>query len=149
MALAMTELLFTMPLSAFAIWLNVSTRPIEPWKDWNDTHFAYSFVGQYPALIWRRQPNFVASMEFTRWVVPICAFIFFAFFGVAEEARKNYAVLLKKICALCRGNRPSECVLGKFSMDNHSSRLQEYTPLTAIHGSSTITGILQIFHSSE
>lgn len=107
MALAMTELLFTMPLAAFAIWLNVSTGPIQPWKSWNDTHFKYSFIGQYPAVIWRSQPQFVASLEFTRWVVPICAFIFFAFFGVAEEARKNYAALLKKIWGSHGGHRPA------------------------------------------
>jgi len=97
MALAMTDLLLTMPLAIFVIWLNATATPIQPWRSWNDTHFQYSRVIQYPALIWRRNPRLVASMEFTRWVVPVCALVFFAFFGLAEEATKNYVSLADKI----------------------------------------------------
>ncbi|KAJ3568207.1 hypothetical protein NP233_g5865 [Leucocoprinus birnbaumii] len=97
MALATSDLLFTMPLAAFVIWLNVTTTPIEPWRGWADTHFDFSRVNQYPALFWRRDPKIVASMEFTRWLVPACALIFFAFFGVADEARRNYVVVFKTL----------------------------------------------------
>jgi len=72
-------------------------EPIQPWRSCNDTYFQYSRVIQYPALIWRRNPRLVASMEFTRWVVPICALVFFAFFGLAEEATRNYVSLADKI----------------------------------------------------
>lgn len=97
MALAMTDLLLTMPLAIFAIWFNATSTPIQPWRSWDDTHFEYSRVMRYPALIWRRDPKLVASMEFTRWVVPVCALVFFAFFGLAEEATKNYISLVDKI----------------------------------------------------
>ncbi|KAF9441476.1 pheromone receptor [Macrolepiota fuliginosa MF-IS2] len=102
MALAMTELMLTMPLAAFVIWLNATAEPIEPWVNWADTHFRYSRVEMYPALLWRRSSIFVASMEFTRWVVPACVFIFFGFFGFAEEARKNYVTGSRKISSVFR-----------------------------------------------
>jgi len=94
MALAMTDLLLTMPLAIFVMWLNATATPMQPWRSWNDTHFQYSRVIQYPGLIWRRNARLVASMEFTRWVVPICALVFF---GLAEEATRNYVSLADKI----------------------------------------------------
>ncbi|KAF5353484.1 hypothetical protein D9756_007950 [Leucocoprinus leucothites] len=97
MALAMTDLLFIMPLATFVIWLNATSSPLQPWIGWDDTHFDYSRVGQYPAILWRRQPRVLAAMEFNRWVVPVCALVFFAFFGVAEEARKNYILAFRKL----------------------------------------------------
>jgi pheromone a factor receptor len=32
----------------------------------------------------------VLSIEFSRWFLVVCALVFFAFFGFADEARKNY-----------------------------------------------------------
>ncbi|KAF9440169.1 STE3-domain-containing protein [Macrolepiota fuliginosa MF-IS2] len=97
MALAMTELLCTMPLSVFVIWLNATSAPIEQWISWEDTHFNYSRIDQFPASLWKRDSNLVLAMEFSRWVVPVAAFVFFAFFGFAEEARCHYSALLHKI----------------------------------------------------
>ncbi|KAK0183632.1 fungal pheromone STE3G-protein-coupled receptor [Armillaria mellea] len=90
MALAMTEICFTMPLAIFMIWLNTTATPIGPWRSWADTHFAFSRVERYPALIWRQSRLLIIAYEFTRWVNPVCALVFFAYFGFADEARKNY-----------------------------------------------------------
>ncbi|KAF8884494.1 fungal pheromone STE3G-protein-coupled receptor [Infundibulicybe gibba] len=90
MALAMTEILFTTPLAAFSIWLNATATPIGPWRSWADTHFNYSRVRLIPAILWRSNRLLSASMEFSRWVVPLCALIFFVFFGFADEARRHY-----------------------------------------------------------
>jgi len=93
MALAMCEVLLTTPLAIFSIWLNASATPLSPWVSWWDTHFDYSRVDQFPAVIWRNVGYIAMMLEFTRWVTPLCAYVFFGFFGFAEEARKNYRAL--------------------------------------------------------
>jgi len=90
MALAMCDILFTTPLAIFNIWLNVTLAPMGPWVSWEDTHFDYGRVVRYPAILWRRSHILVISVESTRWAAPLCAIVFFAFFGLADEAKKNY-----------------------------------------------------------
>ena len=90
MALATTEILLTTPLAIFTIWLNATASPIGPWRSWEDTHFDYFRVEQIPALFWRSNHLLVISMDFTRWTAPVCALVFFSFFGFADEAKKNY-----------------------------------------------------------
>ena len=90
MALATVELLCTTPMSAYAIYLNVTAGPLRPWKGFADAHFNYSQVDQYPAVEWRMDYLSVVSLELSRWSLVFCAFAFFGFFGFAEEARKHY-----------------------------------------------------------
>ncbi|KAF8890814.1 putative fungal pheromoneG-protein-coupled receptor [Gymnopilus junonius] len=90
MALAMTEICATTPLSIFMIYLNATANPVGPWRSWEDTHFDYSRIEQIPAIIWRSNHLLAIGMEFSIWVTPVCSFIFFAFFGFAQESRKNY-----------------------------------------------------------
>jgi pheromone a factor receptor len=42
-------------------------------------------------------PVQIASLETTRWAAVLCAFVFFAFFGFADEARKNYRALASNV----------------------------------------------------
>ncbi|KAJ4490529.1 hypothetical protein J3R30DRAFT_95748 [Lentinula aciculospora] len=56
----------------------------------NDTHFDFSRVVLVPAVVWRSDPATVVALELNRWVPIFCAFVFFALFGFAEEAMKNY-----------------------------------------------------------
>jgi hypothetical protein len=88
MGLSGIELLSTIPISSWVIYSN-SADGVEPWKGWEDTHSHFSRVDQFPSLIWRNGPAHF-GIEFTRWSIVVCAFIFFAFFGFADEARKNY-----------------------------------------------------------
>ena len=90
MALAMTDIMFTTSLATFMMWLNATATVIGPWRSWADTHFDFGRVGQFPAVLWRGERLTVIAMEFSRWVAPFCAIVFFAFFGFADEARKNY-----------------------------------------------------------
>lgn len=90
MALAVTEMICTVPLSIFIIWLNATAAPIEPWRGLSDAHFDFSRVEQIPAVVWRRNHLVVVSLELSRWLAPVCAIIFFVFFGFAEEARRQY-----------------------------------------------------------
>ena len=90
MALAATEVVFTTPQAIFLIWLNATATPVGPWRGWADTHFAFSRVEQFPAVVWHQNHLLAVSFEFSRWVTVLCALVFFAFFGFADEARKNY-----------------------------------------------------------
>jgi pheromone a factor receptor len=71
--------------------LNTVVNNVAPWKGWADTHADFSRVDEIPAIIWRNSPNGLGTaLELSRWLAVLCAFTFFAFFGFAEEARKNY-----------------------------------------------------------
>ena len=106
MAIALTEIVFSTPLGAYEIYSNAVASPLEPWKGWDDTHFNFSKVITYSAPFWRQDPSLVIPLELSRWVLPLCAFAFFAFFGFAEEARRNYRmaamVVVKRIPCLRR-----------------------------------------------
>jgi pheromone a factor receptor len=89
MCLAGIELLCTIPLSSWVLYNNAANGVV-PWKGWEDTHSHFARVDQIPAIIWRNNYATHVSFELTRWSMVVCAFIFFAFFGFADEARKNY-----------------------------------------------------------
>ena len=85
----MTELLFTVPFGIYEIYSNAG-GDVQPWLGWANTHYDYSRVGQYPALLWMYEPSTAIPVQLTRWILPVCAFVFFGFFGFAEEARRRY-----------------------------------------------------------
>lgn len=90
MLLATSELLFNIPISTYGLYLNITNTPIYPWKSWSDIHFDWYTPGTFPAILWRGNPAEVATLELSRWTMVFCAFLFFAFFGFADEARKHY-----------------------------------------------------------
>jgi hypothetical protein len=53
---------------------------------------------QYPRDL--LPPYQALSLELYRWTPVFCAFSFFAFFGFAEEARKNYRLLASTLAKL-------------------------------------------------
>ncbi|KIK58767.1 hypothetical protein GYMLUDRAFT_45080 [Collybiopsis luxurians FD-317 M1] len=106
MALAMTEMICTVPLTIFLIWLSATHSPISPWISIANTHIDYGRVDQYPSVLYNLNPISVRGMLFTRWASVACAFIFFAFFGFAEEARRHYALWYRAVLRLF-GIKPS------------------------------------------
>ena len=105
MSLAGVEMLCTTPLSVFQMVLNATAEPLDPWVSWSDTHYNFSRVRLIPAVIWTTNQRFVVAVQFNRWSVPFCAFIFFAFFGFAAEARRNYRTMFSKVLVVCRLKR--------------------------------------------
>ncbi|KDQ50562.1 hypothetical protein JAAARDRAFT_141682 [Jaapia argillacea MUCL 33604] len=91
MALAMTDLLCTVPFALYSIWLNASVG-VQKWVSWSDTHFDFSRVDQFPSVLWHLDQRTVVSIELTRWLLPVCAILFFLYFGFASEARRHYRV---------------------------------------------------------
>lgn len=124
MALAGIELLSTTPLSVFLMALNLTAQPLEPWVSWGETHFNFSRVELVPAVIWSLNRWLVVGIQVNRWSGPFCAFVFFAFFGFAAEARKNYRNAVSKVLAACRLKRD----LSLQKVSPRSATLSHFTP---------------------
>ncbi|KAH9948847.1 putative fungal pheromoneG-protein-coupled receptor [Amylocystis lapponica] len=89
MGLAAIEICCTIPVSIFGL-VNDSQVPIYKFVGLADLHYNFSFVLQSPAVIWRSSPATVRAIDLTMWSIILCALVFFAFFGFAEDARKHY-----------------------------------------------------------
>jgi len=110
MGLAGIEVLCTIPLGIFVIYLNATATQVYPWVSWENTHYDFSRVDQFASVVWRMDNLSVVSIELSRWFLVICAFIFFAFFGFADEARKNYRLVYTSVAkrvGLSTGNMSS------------------------------------------
>ncbi|KDQ53872.1 hypothetical protein JAAARDRAFT_136314 [Jaapia argillacea MUCL 33604] len=89
MALASMGFLFGLPLSSYSLYLN-SISHVEPYVSWASTHLNYDRADQIPSLFWKSNHIMAMSLELSRWSPVACALLFFAFFGLAGEALKNY-----------------------------------------------------------
>lgn len=98
MALAGVDVLCTIPLAAYVLYRFAKMHPAE-WKSWSKTHNGkdYSSVVQVPAFMWSVLPFAKFSLEAPRWALVGCAFLFFSFFGFADEARQHYRLAIKSI----------------------------------------------------
>ena len=94
-ALASVDFCFTLPLAVWGFIGPLYWSEIRPWVSWADTHWGYSRVFQFPRVL--MAPVQIAALETTRWAAVLCAFVFFAFFGFADEARKNYRALASTV----------------------------------------------------
>lgn len=89
MGLASVDLLFTIPLSLYII-IRSTQIPIHPYISWWNVHQNFHNSILVPAIQWKNIPAVRHSFAFSRTVTIVCPYIFFAFFGFADEARKNY-----------------------------------------------------------
>lgn len=96
MVLSGTEVVCNVPLTIYFIVVNALGR-IRPYKSWDYVHWGFHRVDQFAAVLWRLNLRDQLSIEATRWLVVICAFVFFLFFGFADEAKKNYRTALSSI----------------------------------------------------
>jgi pheromone a factor receptor len=99
-ALASCDILCTVPIGIYALSLNLSNNAMHPWISWQDTHSGYSRVDQIPSILWRSIPLQQSSFEMSRWLCVVCALVFFAFFGFADEAKKNYRSAASSVAKL-------------------------------------------------
>lgn len=96
MCVSAMEILGTIPLGTLYIVKNAKLG-VDPWPGWTQTHANYSMVYQIPASIWKNDPNSVFALEMYRWSLVLCAFLFFALFGFADEARRHYRLVYESI----------------------------------------------------
>ena len=95
MFMAITDFCFTIPLAMWAIVSDALSGTSQRWISWGILHSEYSQVRGYPrASVSRR---FINGIEIERWSAVLCAFAFFGFFGLSNEAKKNYRLLASAI----------------------------------------------------
>jgi len=100
MLLATIDMMCTVPLGVYTIYLGNQGVQLAPWISWEDTHYDFSHVGRVPNALWRSDSSFRTSVEMTRWLPVLCALLFFALFGFAQEARKVYKKALLAVLHL-------------------------------------------------
>lgn len=100
MMLALAEMLCTIPIGIYSVYIANKGVPIQPWVSWAVTHYEFSYVGQIPAAVWMSDPNFRLSVELTRWLFPASGLLFFLLFGLGTEARKNYRAAFLRVAKL-------------------------------------------------
>ncbi|KZP13965.1 STE3-like pheromone receptor [Athelia psychrophila] len=88
--LASTEIICTVPISAYSMYISNVGLGLSPYISWSNVHFGFSYVGQIPAVEWRSNRPTLISIELSRWIFPACALLFFALFGLGADARRHY-----------------------------------------------------------
>ena len=91
--LALTDIFCTLPLGIYSIYIGNKGVTLAPWISWEDTHFDFSRVGLVPSIVWRSNPSHRVSLQLSQWLPIVCAILFFALFGFAEEAQKHYKLV--------------------------------------------------------
>jgi len=87
MALAIVEIAWDTGINIYLVYLNVHSG-LFPWTNWNDVHFNFSRIAQYPNFL---VPQEVISANiFEWWIVPISSIFFIIFFGFGGEAVADY-----------------------------------------------------------
>ncbi len=98
MCLALIEILGTIPACSFLLAYSFKLGYL-PWVSWADTHSDFSRVIQVASNIWKPYSVLHSVVEFFRWSFVACAFIFFAFFGFADEARRHYRLVYTSLAS--------------------------------------------------
>ncbi|TDL19932.1 STE3-domain-containing protein [Rickenella mellea] len=95
MLLTCTEVVFTIPLASYVLY-NVAIDMDKNFS-WEHIHYGFHVVPTYPSIIWRNNKRLHVGMEFSRWIIILCAIVFCAFFTFAEDSRNNYRALFRTV----------------------------------------------------
>ncbi|KAF5393307.1 hypothetical protein D9757_000484 [Collybiopsis confluens] len=88
MLLVFVDMICNTPIGVFTIIAISSHSAVLPFSSKSADFTQIELV---PASVWKADMATRAVVEIGRWVPPVfCAFVFFAFFGFADEAKKNY-----------------------------------------------------------
>ncbi|KAF8597846.1 STE3-domain-containing protein [Ceratobasidium sp. AG-I] len=106
MAMSATEMLFTIPLAIFLLVNNLRGAQ-NPWVSWADTHSDFGRVGYLSYSFIEEFPQVGTALTITRWALPGSGILFFAFFGMANEAFAEYKRIFWAAAALVGFRRPA------------------------------------------
>jgi Pheromone A receptor len=88
MLLACSDMLITVPFSLFSLIYAFKTGLTK--FSWSTLRHNYTHVPQFSTVEWQNNTVEYAILEMDAWSLVYSAFIFFAFFGFADEARDHY-----------------------------------------------------------
>jgi len=89
LGLSSGEMLFSLPLSIYILYLNLQTQQI-PWISWQDTHYKFSMVQKVPLMLIKMDMTQYNVMMLNQWALPAGGYLFFLWFGLAKEALTEY-----------------------------------------------------------
>jgi Pheromone A receptor len=95
----------------FNIWYFTTNFPLLPWLGWKAVHRHWSQVFIMNPAVSRTDPRMFYQAEIPRWTCVVYGFLFFFFFGVTAEARRQYASVWKYVSKLF-------CWQAKFSRES-------------------------------
>ncbi|KAI0055651.1 STE3-domain-containing protein [Artomyces pyxidatus] len=108
MVLALVDICLTVPIASYLVYLDRSSPSYYPYASWAWIHADFWRIDQIPAVIWKATTEGVATIELSRWSNVLSAFVFFALFGLAQEAQKNYRIFggfVKRVGHAATGHR--------------------------------------------
>ncbi|KAJ3785137.1 pheromone A receptor-domain-containing protein [Lentinula aff. detonsa] len=105
MLLVFVDMFCNTPIGVFAI-IVAARAVVLPFSALSES-LDFTSVQLVSASVWKANRLDRAAVEINRWVPVFCSFVFFVFFGFAEEAKKNYrkAYESSKKFLGCRGSR--------------------------------------------
>jgi hypothetical protein len=111
MILSSIQMIVMVPLGSY--WISFAVKlGIRKWVSWADTHRDHNQIEQIPSILWKHNADLLVMLELSRWALVLGAFVSFAFFGLAGEARARYRRVYKRVvrhigcltlCATCFG----------------------------------------------
>ncbi|TFY73330.1 hypothetical protein EWM64_g10682, partial [Hericium alpestre] len=87
MGMSIVMMVWGMTLTSYDLAINTAPG-LRPWISWANVHSNFSRVDLFPTLI--LPPGFLQQIMLFWWAMPVSAYIVFLFFGLGEEARKEY-----------------------------------------------------------
>jgi pheromone a factor receptor len=90
MILACAEMVCTVPLGIYSIYINTYGVPLEPYISWENIHWGFNRFTEVPAAFWQSNGTLRAAVELSRWLYVACALLFVILFAFTEESRKTY-----------------------------------------------------------
>ncbi|KAG8793269.1 a-factor receptor [Ceratobasidium sp. 428] len=98
MGLSSGEMLFSLPLSLYILYLNLQT-PQLPWVSWEYTHNHFSVVQKVPIEFIKADITQYNVMMLNQWCLPTGGYLFFLWFGLAGEAVTEYKRFFYRLMA--------------------------------------------------
>lgn len=92
MLMAIILMFWNVVITSYGLWFTSLSIPIRPWTTWEDVHYNFSRVDQFPeALI---PKSLYRAFYIYWWSVPLSTFMFVGFFAFGKEATGHYKKLL-------------------------------------------------------
>jgi pheromone a factor receptor len=90
---------------------------LEPWTNWTAVHADFSFIGQDTDSDFASTPGALTCIYLLWWAVPLSSLSFFGFFGIGEEAMKDYQANANWVRRVILGREPEPVPSNVASVD--------------------------------
>lgn len=90
LALTAVDMLVFFPACFGGLLRHLKASHLQSYPSWASVHSAFNRHYAISAEDMSQSPDTLASLLLSRWLCPVSAFIFFAMFGLSQEARQAY-----------------------------------------------------------